>query len=109
MRPTELQILLDLSSAIASIRNKDELFSVILEKINPVFDCSRHAVVLTVDPKEEFFELMLSSVSDFPAEEISFLKSLRSPIGPPLRAILDSEEAIIFETEALIEKYPQEI
>ena len=109
MRPTELQILLDLSSAIASIRNKDELFRVILDKINPVFDCSRHAVVLTVDPKEEYFDLMLSSLSDFPADEISSLKPLRSPIMPPLRAILDSEEPLIFRTEALIKKYPEEI
>src|SRR4030095_13950014 len=70
---------------------------------------SRHAVVITVDPKEEYFELMLSSVSNIPAEEIAFLKSLRSPIGPPLRAILDSEDPIIFETEDLIKKYPEEI
>jgi hypothetical protein len=38
MRPTELQILLDLSAAIASVKNKDDLFRVIIEKINPVFN-----------------------------------------------------------------------
>lgn len=105
MKPAELQILLDISAAISSATNRDDLFRVIVDKINPVFNCSHEAVILTTDKENTHYRMLLSEIDKIPGEVKAF-KEQEFEIDPIIRNILNTEGGLIYQTESLIQQYP---
>src|SRR5690349_18155283 len=104
MRTAELTLLLELSSAIATIKNEDELFQLIFEKINPIFDCPSESAILIADKDDKHYRLMIHESLNLPFEEIEYYKNNPLPIDPVMRMIMETEGAQIIQTENLIEK-----
>lgn len=105
MKPAELQILLDISAAISSATSRDDLLRVIVDRINPVFNCSHEAVVLTTDKENRHYRMLLSEIDKIPGEVKAF-KEQEFEIDPIIRNILNTEGGLIYQTEALIQQYP---
>ncbi len=105
-REREKSVLLSISEAIATVRDKDELFGIFNQKLRPILGYD-YASVLEVNNTRKHYRYYLTiSDQSLEANELYNEAARFRPFNPYIESVLDSAAPVTYITDELLEQYP---
>ncbi|WP_052732653.1 sigma-54-dependent Fis family transcriptional regulator [Hymenobacter terrenus] len=108
-REREKAQLLSISSAIATIRDKEDLFKVITDTIRPILGFEHAAHIFSIDPDKETIGIFLRNTTEEIANDSEYRRfaKVRFPIkGSPFEEVLATGGIFLLDPEVMAERYP---
>ncbi len=104
----EKRVLLDVSTAIAKVRGKDDLWHVIVEKIKPIFNCSDAVISLISDDGKRawiYLKEVMEAHTQHPGTKKVYNSLYFIDKGHP-RSVLPDDEPLIWNIEKGLQEFP---
>jgi transcriptional regulator with GAF, ATPase, and Fis domain len=111
-REREKALLLDVSEAIATVRDKDALFAVLMEKIKPLVRFDNNATIFLFDKEKTYYSFWLHKLyqadSATPDFEAWTQKKTLVREDPLAQFLIAHRKAVIISIEEAVTKFPDQ-
>ena len=107
-RQEEKETLLSISREIAKVRNRDDLYQLIRNKVRPHFPFDE-AILITLRDGEEAFQNFLDMANPDQAKNPVYRRLMDTPVSmlqPPIRAVMDKDDFELISVDEELETFP---
>jgi transcriptional regulator with GAF, ATPase, and Fis domain len=94
-REREKEALLSVTEAMAKVRNREELFSLILQKVQPLFGFNQHANIAVCQPGSHSLRMFFTRMNPQEQQASQIPRFMDFPIEGIFQTIVDSPEIVI--------------